>query len=56
MSDYVLYPFGRWQFLSIDNRANLRALGIYSQRKYLVGTQVLATGLSEVAPWGVAKG
>ena len=56
MSDYVLYAFGHWQVLSIENGSNLTGLVIYAQRWYLVGTQDLAKGLSEVIPWGVAKG
>ena len=35
---------------------SLSKLGIYYQRYYLVGTQDLAKGLSEVLPSGVAKG
>ena len=56
MSDCVLYPVGRLQVRNIENGANLRRLGIYLQRQYLVSTQALAEGLSWVVPWGIAKG
>ena len=51
-----MYPVGRWQVRNVENGANLRGLGIYAQRSYLVSTQALAEGLSGVVPWGLAKG